>query len=52
MAADLLRVGVKCVVKRTRVKGVRAPHIHMKIMSPKDGRDRLIMQEDEFAEAF
>ncbi|MFF3329568.1 recombinase family protein [Streptomyces sp. NPDC002888] len=52
MAADLLRVGVKCVVKRTKVKGVRAPRIHMKLMIPKDVRDRLILKEDDFAEAF
>ncbi|MFI9646146.1 recombinase family protein [Streptomyces sp. NPDC052040] len=52
MAADLLRVGVKCVVKRTRVRGVRAPHIHLKLMIPKDVRDRLIVKEDDFAEAF
>ncbi|MFJ4032240.1 recombinase family protein [Streptomyces griseoluteus] len=52
MAADLLRVGVKCVIKRSKVKGVRAPHIHMKLMIPKDVRDRLIMKEDDFAEAF
>ncbi|MEV6506027.1 recombinase family protein [Streptomyces sp. NPDC051642] len=52
MAADLLRVGVKCSIKRTKVKGVRAPHIHMKLMIPKDVRDRLILKEDDFAEAF
>jgi DNA invertase Pin-like site-specific DNA recombinase len=52
MAADLLRVGVKCKIKRTKVKGVRAPHIHMKLMIPKDVRDRLILKEDDFAEAF
>ncbi|MFH9888963.1 recombinase family protein [Streptomyces luteogriseus] len=52
MAADLLRVGVKCVIKRTKVKGVRAPRIHMKLMIPQDVRDRLILKEDDFAEAF
>ncbi|GHI07761.1 serine recombinase [Streptomyces cellostaticus] len=52
MAADLLRVGVKCEIKRTRVKGVRAPHIHMKLMIPKNVRDRLILKEDDFAQAF
>ncbi|MEV7000599.1 recombinase family protein [Streptomyces sp. NPDC093982] len=52
MAADLLRVGVKCKITRTKVKGVRAPHIHMKLMIPKDVRDRLILKEDDFAEAF
>ncbi|MFE5037754.1 recombinase family protein [Streptomyces sp. NPDC056683] len=52
MAADLLRVGVKCVIKRSKVEGVRAPRIHTKLMIPKDVRDRLIMKEDDFAEAF
>ncbi|MFH8768780.1 recombinase family protein [Streptomyces sp. NPDC017958] len=52
MAADLLRVGVKCKVKRTKVKGARAPHIRMRLMIPKDVRKRLILKEDDFAEAF
>jgi len=52
MAADLLRVGVKCTIKRSKVPGVRAPRIHMKLMIPKDVRDRLILKEDDFAEAF
>jgi hypothetical protein len=52
MAADLLRVGVRCKIKRSRVAGVRAPRIHMKLMIPKDVRDRLILKEDDFAEAF
>ncbi|WP_075031795.1 recombinase family protein [Streptomyces mirabilis] len=52
MASDLLRVGVKCKIQRTKVQGVRAPHIRMKLMIPKDVRDRLILKEDDFAEAF
>ncbi|MDO0933113.1 recombinase family protein [Streptomyces sp. DG2A-72] len=52
MAADLLRVGVQCKIKRTKVKGVRAPHIHMKLMIPKDVRDRLVLKEDDFAQVF
>ncbi|MGJ5897005.1 recombinase family protein [Streptomyces sp. V2] len=52
MSADLHRVGVKCTIKRTKVKGVRAPRIHMKLMIPKDVRDRLILKQDDFAEAF
>ncbi|WP_107123119.1 recombinase family protein [Streptomyces caeruleatus] len=52
MATDLLRVGVKCKIKRTKVKGVRAPSIRMKLMIPKDVRKRLILKEDDFAEAF
>ncbi|MFE2809889.1 recombinase family protein [Streptomyces nigra] len=51
MAADLLRVGVKCKITRTKVKGVRAPHIHMELMIPKDVRDRLTLKEDDFTEA-
>ncbi|MDX2676785.1 recombinase family protein [Streptomyces sp. NY05-11A] len=52
MGADLHRVGVKCTIKRTKVKGVRAPQVHMKLMIPRDVRDRLILKEDDFAEAF
>ncbi|MER6048422.1 recombinase family protein [Streptomyces sp. NPDC001793] len=52
MEADLFRVGVKCRIKRTKVKGVRAPQIHMKLLIPKDVRERLILREDDFAEAF
>ncbi|SHK76583.1 recombinase family protein [Streptomyces yunnanensis] len=52
MEADLLRVGVKCRIKRTKVKGVRAPHIHMKLLVPKDVRERLVLKEDDFTEAF
>ncbi|MCH5676001.1 recombinase family protein [Streptomyces gilvus] len=52
MGADLLRVGVKCKITRTKVKGVRAPHIRMKLMIPKDVRERLIIKEDDFAKVF
>ncbi|MGW7405366.1 recombinase family protein [Streptomyces sp. NPDC054833] len=52
MAADLLRVGVRCEVTRSKVQGVRAPHIRMKLMIPKDVRDRLILKEDDFADVF
>lgn len=52
MAADLLRVGVKCEITRSKVQGVRAPHIRMKLMIQKDVRDRLILKEDDFADAF
>ncbi|MGW3816615.1 hypothetical protein [Streptomyces sp. NPDC005046] len=52
MSADLFRVGVKCKIKRARVQGVPAPHIHMKLMIPKDVRDRLILKEDDFTEEF
>ncbi|AGS69577.1 hypothetical protein [Streptomyces collinus] len=50
MAADLLRVGVKCRIKRTKVKGIRAPHIHTKLLIPRDVRDRLLLKGDDFAE--
>lgn len=52
MASDLLRVGVKCEIRRTKVRGVRAPHIHMKLVIPKDVRERLILKEDDFTQAF
>lgn len=52
MAADLLRIGVKCKIKRTKVKGVRAPHIRMWLMIPKDVRERLILKQDDFAKVF
>ncbi|MFD4412176.1 recombinase family protein [Streptomyces sp. NPDC058476] len=52
MSADLFRVGVRCRIKRAKVRGVRAPHVHMKLMIPKDVRDRLILKEDDFAEKF
>jgi DNA invertase Pin-like site-specific DNA recombinase len=52
MTADLLRVGVRCSIKRTKIKGVRAPHVHMKLMIPKDVRDRLVIKTDDFAETF
>jgi bifunctional DNA-binding transcriptional regulator/antitoxin component of YhaV-PrlF toxin-antitoxin module len=31
---------------------MRAPRIHMKLMIPKDVRDRLMLKEDDFPEAF
>ncbi|MFG2904934.1 recombinase family protein [Kitasatospora sp. NPDC048286] len=49
MAADLLRVGIRCEVTRTKVKGQRAPAIKLRLMIPKDYRDRLIVKEDDFA---
>lgn len=29
-----------------------APHVHMKLVIPKDVRDPLLVKEDDFAEAF
>ncbi|MDT6985885.1 recombinase family protein [Streptomyces lusitanus] len=51
MATDLLRVGVRCVVKRTKVQGVRAPHVHLTLVIPDDVRSRLLLKRDDFAEA-
>ncbi|MCN9239479.1 recombinase family protein [Streptomyces sp. RY43-2] len=52
MAADLMRVGVKCKITRTKIKGIRAPQIHMKLLIPKDVRERLIIKQDDFAQVF
>ncbi|MFF7988233.1 recombinase family protein [Kitasatospora xanthocidica] len=49
MSADLLRVGVRCEVTRTKVKGQRAPDVKLRLMIPKDYRERLIVKEDHFA---
>jgi hypothetical protein len=51
LAADLLRGGVKCEIKRTKVKGVRAPEVDMRLVIPTDVRERLIIKQDPFAEA-
>jgi hypothetical protein len=51
MAADLLRIGMKCKVKRTTVKGVRAPQVHLELVIPTDVRERLIIKQDAFSEA-
>ncbi|MEU7135244.1 recombinase family protein [Streptomyces sp. NPDC046261] len=50
MAADLVRVGVKCEVHRTKVPKVRAPQIRLRLLIPKDVRERLIVKEDDFGE--
>ncbi|MFB7420710.1 recombinase family protein [Streptomyces sp. NPDC056210] len=52
MARDLNRVGVTCVVTRTKVPGVRAPNVHLKLMIPKDVRDRLLIRKDDFTNEF
>ncbi|MFJ9584907.1 recombinase family protein [Streptomyces acidicola] len=51
MAADLYRVGIRCEVTRTKVPKVRAPKVHLRLLVPKDVRERLVIREDEFAEA-
>lgn len=52
MSADLLRVGIRCYMTRTKVKGVRVPAVHLKLMIPKDVRERLIVKADDFAPKF
>ncbi|MFC5720209.1 recombinase family protein [Streptomyces gamaensis] len=52
MAADLVRVGVKCEVYRTKIPGVRAPQVRLRLLIPKDVRERLVMKEDDFGEKF
>ncbi|MFJ9771977.1 recombinase family protein [Kitasatospora sp. NPDC101157] len=49
MSADLLRVGIRCEITRTKIKGQRAPEVKMKLKIPKDYRERLIVKEDHFA---
>lgn len=49
MAEDLRRVGVTCEVTRNKVKGVRAPSVHLRLKIPRDVRERLIIKSDEFA---
>ncbi|TFV32065.1 recombinase family protein [Streptomyces sp. T1317-0309] len=52
MAADLYRVGIRCEVTRKKVPKVRAPKVHLRLLIPKDVRERLVIREDDFAEAF
>ncbi|MGA5164995.1 MULTISPECIES: recombinase family protein [Streptomyces] len=49
MAKDLRRVGVTCEVTRTKVKGVRAPSVHLRLKIPRDVRERLVIKGDDFA---
>ncbi|MER6525217.1 recombinase family protein [Streptomyces sp. NPDC001508] len=49
MAEDLRRVGITCEVKRTKVKGVRAPSVHLRLKIPRDVRERLVIKSDDFA---
>ncbi|MDQ0601765.1 hypothetical protein QF037_006110 [Streptomyces canus] len=51
MSADLLRAGVQCEVERIKVKGVRTPHISMRLMIPKDVQQRLVLKVNAFTEA-
>lgn len=49
MAVDLRRVGITCEVTRTKVKGVRAPAVHLRLKIPRDVRERLVIKADDFA---
>lgn len=51
MAADLYRVGIRCEVTRTKVPKVRAPNVHLRLLIPRDVRERLVIREDDFADA-
>jgi DNA invertase Pin-like site-specific DNA recombinase len=46
---DTRRVGIKCEVTRTKVEGQRAPDVSLRILLPKDARDRLVIKQDAFA---
>ncbi|MER5786201.1 recombinase family protein [Streptomyces mobaraensis] len=52
MAADLVRVGIKCEVHRTKIPKVRAPQVRLRLLIPKDVRERLIVKADDFGEKF
>ncbi|MFC5805889.1 hypothetical protein ACFPWT_35910, partial [Streptomyces formicae] len=49
MAEDLRRVGITCEVTRTKVEGVRAPSVHLRLKIPRDVRERLVIKSDDFA---
>ncbi|MEU6166612.1 recombinase family protein [Streptomyces tanashiensis] len=49
MAEDLRRVGVTCDVTRTKVPGVRAPSVHLRLKVPREVHDRLVVRTDTFA---
>jgi DNA invertase Pin-like site-specific DNA recombinase len=52
MASDLVRVGVVCTVKRTKIPKVRAPKVELDLIYPTDIRERLLIREDSFASKF
>lgn len=52
IASDLLRVGIKCEVTRSKIPKVRAPRIQLKLIIPQDVRERLIIKDDPFAKGF
>ncbi|MET8702699.1 recombinase family protein [Kitasatospora sp. NPDC004723] len=52
MAADLVRVGIKCIVTRTKSPDDGAKAVKLKLQIPKDVRARLVIRTDEFAEEF
>ncbi|MFJ7052588.1 recombinase family protein [Streptomyces albidoflavus] len=48
MAGDLLRAGVTCAVRRTRVPGTRAPSVDLELRVPDDVPARLVVRAEEF----
>ncbi|OWA07054.1 hypothetical protein B9W68_21880 [Streptomyces sp. CS227] len=48
MARDLLRAGVTCAVRRTRVPGTRAPSVDLELRVPDDVPARLVVRAEEF----
>jgi DNA invertase Pin-like site-specific DNA recombinase len=51
MGADLARVGIKCEVTRTKGKP-GAPDVRLKLLIPRDVRERLVITQDHFSEDF
>ncbi|WP_129312063.1 recombinase family protein [Streptomyces sp. L2] len=49
MSADLHRVGIRCEVTRAKVPKIRAPEVYLRLLIPKDVRERLVIREDDFA---
>jgi DNA invertase Pin-like site-specific DNA recombinase len=50
MGADLARVGIKCEMTRAKVEGVT--QVGLKLLIPKDVKERLVITEDHFSEDF
>ncbi|GAA1982172.1 recombinase family protein [Kitasatospora viridis] len=52
MSADLLRVGIRCEVTRTKIPRQRAPRVQLRLLIPKDVKDRLVIKEGDFGQVF
>jgi DNA invertase Pin-like site-specific DNA recombinase len=48
MAEDLRRVHITAEITREKVKGQRAPDVHMRLRIPRDVQERLVVREDAF----